>query len=321
MFTAADTLRQRVAWALSNFIVSSFAESFYTDRPEGHFQFYDILIRNAFGSYEKLLLDVSYSPMMSRYLTYHGSRSTAITGNLADENYAREIMQLFSIGLDRLNHDGTVVFDSKGNPEQTYTNEDIIDYARVWTGFRSTPVRSNLFDLARDSFVDPLNIESQNRDRYPKPKLDRAGYLGDGYPLCDEIPTKPWLRAGATFYLVGSYSNEGDVLDNQTDPRGRFEPLEADNSALFAALCARPSPGAPCAFPVKVVLPNRIACSSKEECEAEEVSLTLTLTLTVLLSLPVSNPNPKRRCLTFVSRTQSPLRVFTIASTTRLVSA
>jgi len=271
MFNANDTLRQRVAWALSNFIVSSVYDGFYNTNSEGHFQFYDILVRNAFGNFEDLLVEVSFNPMMSRYLTYHGSRSFASTGNFADENYAREIMQLFSIGLNKMNSDGTYVLDNNGIEVPTYTNEDIIDYARVWTGFKSAPVRSNLMDQIGDSFVDALVINTPDRDRFPKPKLDQSGYLGDAYPICDELPRKPWLRAGATFFLIGGFSNEGDSLDKGIDPRGRFSPSESSGSALFAALCARPSAGAPCAFPEKVVLPNAITCTGDAECKAEQV--------------------------------------------------
>jgi uncharacterized protein (DUF1800 family) len=62
----------------------------------------------------------------------------------ADENYAREVMQLFSIGLTKLNNDGTPVKDSNGVPLRTYTNDEITEYARVWTGFRTHFVRGNI---------------------------------------------------------------------------------------------------------------------------------------------------------------------------------
>ena len=71
---------------------------------------------------------------MGGYLTYQGSSSLASSATLPDENYAREFMQLFSIGLNVLRDDGTLEVDSAGNAIQTYDNNDIMNFARVWTG-------------------------------------------------------------------------------------------------------------------------------------------------------------------------------------------
>lgn len=103
--------------------------------------FYDIFVRNAFGNYKDILREVSYSPLMADMLTYYESKSTECIYNkygriqFADENFAREIMQLFSIGLVELNSDGTMKLDENDIPIPTYSNDDITEYARVWTGF------------------------------------------------------------------------------------------------------------------------------------------------------------------------------------------
>ena len=102
---AEDQLRQRVAWALYQiFVISDKAVN--TPRSEAWHAYYDIFVRHAFGCYRDVLREVSYSPMMGDYLTYRGNKAMASDGSYPDENFAREIMQLFSIGLHKLNTDG-----------------------------------------------------------------------------------------------------------------------------------------------------------------------------------------------------------------------
>ena len=87
---------------------------------------------------------------MAEMLSFLNSESAEYVWNtkkrlgFADENYAREIMQLFSIGLYMLNNDGTLVLDESQNPIQTYSNKDIMEYARLWTGFQMEPYRGNI---------------------------------------------------------------------------------------------------------------------------------------------------------------------------------
>jgi hypothetical protein len=121
-----DQLRQRIAWALSQVLVISLAQ-LGNQRTEAFHHYYDIFVRHAFGNYRDVLKEVSFSPMMGRYLSYLGSTSFQYQDLeiFPDENFAREIMQLFSIGLYKLNIDGTIVRDVNGQPIQTYTNDDI----------------------------------------------------------------------------------------------------------------------------------------------------------------------------------------------------
>lgn len=130
-----NLVRQRVAQALSEIVVVSDASVLELD-AEGLASFYDILYRNAFGRFTTLLEEVSLHPVMGVYLSHMNNRRGDPAQNLhPDENYAREIMQLFSIGLFELNPDGTPVFDDAGLPVPTYDNRDIKTLARVFTGF------------------------------------------------------------------------------------------------------------------------------------------------------------------------------------------
>ena len=131
MIEGDDQLRQRTVLALSQIIVASNAPGGSVGGAESFLHYFDILSRNAFGNYRDLLEEITYSPAMANYLTYiRNKKANPRTGNVPDENYAREIMQLFTIGLVELNQDGT----EKPGPIETYTNEDIQGLAKVFTG-------------------------------------------------------------------------------------------------------------------------------------------------------------------------------------------
>ncbi|MEM9375242.1 MAG: DUF1800 family protein [Pseudomonadota bacterium] len=131
-----DQLRQRMAFALSQIlVVSNFGGETLSDIPEAVSYYQDVLTRNAFGNYRDLLEEVTYSPAMGHYLTYMGNeRADPVTGRMPDENYAREILQLFTLGVIQLGPDGEPVRDSQGQPIELYTNRDITGLARVFTG-------------------------------------------------------------------------------------------------------------------------------------------------------------------------------------------
>jgi uncharacterized protein (DUF1800 family) len=133
---APDQLRQRVAFALSEIMVVSDREAALSAAQQGLGYYYDILVRNAFGNYRQLLEEVTLSPEMGRYLSMLGNRKPIpAAGIRADENYAREVMQLFSIGLEELNLDGTPKLDAGGDSSPTYDQDDIEELARVFTGW------------------------------------------------------------------------------------------------------------------------------------------------------------------------------------------
>ena len=126
----------------------------------------------------------------------------------ADENFAREIMQLFTIGLVKLNDDGTPVKDNEGKDVEVYSNEDIESFARAWTGFDRAASRGNIEEASTSSTgnrVDPMQIVPEYRDAFPKSSLN-GGFIGDTYILCEDLPDKPFLKTGAKFRLLGGSS-------------------------------------------------------------------------------------------------------------------
>jgi len=131
--SASDQLRQRVAWALSQIVVTSAAEP---DLAYAHVmsRYQSIMFGEAFGNYETLLRRVTYNPAMGNYLDMVNNDRPA-GARVPNENYAREIMQLFSVGLDELNADGTPLLDALGSPIPTYGQTEIAEFARVFTGY------------------------------------------------------------------------------------------------------------------------------------------------------------------------------------------
>lgn len=130
-----DILRQRVALALSEiFVVSEVSK--LEAAAYGLADYYDLLYKNAFGNYRDLLYDITFHPSMGHYLSHlNNPKANPALNQFPDENYAREVMQLFSIGLYELNIDGSRKLDSQGNFIPTYDNNDIKEFAKIFTGF------------------------------------------------------------------------------------------------------------------------------------------------------------------------------------------
>lgn len=132
--TAPDQLRERVKFALSEIFVISMADGGVSEIGAG--AYYDLLGANAFGNFRTLLEQVALNPQMGRYLTWIGNqKEDPATGQHPDENFAREVMQLMTIGLYQLNLDGTLKLDTSGRPIATYTADDISGLAKVFTGY------------------------------------------------------------------------------------------------------------------------------------------------------------------------------------------
>jgi uncharacterized protein (DUF1800 family) len=132
--TGPDQLRQRMKLALSEIFVVSLTDTNVETR--GAASYYDMLGANAFGNFRTLLEQVTLHPMMGVYLTWLGNqKEDPATGRNPDENYAREVMQLMTIGLYQLNQDGSVKTDASGRPLATYTTDDISGLAKVFTGY------------------------------------------------------------------------------------------------------------------------------------------------------------------------------------------
>jgi len=185
MLAGTDQLRQRVAYALSQIMVISDFETAISNGQEGSSSYYDMLARNALGSFRTLLMDVTRHPMMGRYLTHYKNRKVNPTaGTQPDENYAREVMQLFTIGLYQLNPDGTYVTDASGRAVETYTNANISEFARVFTGFTDennnpsavgTGAGRTDFPAATQNYTQPMLMWELQHDQGSKTLLSYPG--------------------------------------------------------------------------------------------------------------------------------------------------
>jgi uncharacterized protein (DUF1800 family) len=138
--TAPDQLRHRVAWALSQILVTSSLQDPIA-YPMRNYQ--QLLLDSAFGRFEDLLYSITFSPWMGNYLDMvrnDGSTAAQARGVVPNENYARELLQLFSIGLWELRPDGTLLLDAQGNPIPTYDQDDIVQLSRALTGWAYPPL-------------------------------------------------------------------------------------------------------------------------------------------------------------------------------------
>jgi uncharacterized protein (DUF1800 family) len=133
---ANDQLRQRVAFALSEIMVISANGSGMYEHPEAMGTYWDVLARDAFGNFRQLIDDVTLNPGMGDYLDMvHNDKPNPHRNTQPNENYARELMQLFTIGLYKLNQDGSQQLDLNGQPVPTYDQDVVEGYAHVFTGW------------------------------------------------------------------------------------------------------------------------------------------------------------------------------------------
>ena len=147
-----DQLRQRVAWALSQLIVAS---DFEVHSTAGEGVFNQILLGNAFGNYRDILKQVTLNPYMGDYLDMANSSKSA-----PNENYARELMQVFSMGVNQLNSDGSGIKDSSGAAAPTYSADDVHNIARALTGW--TFARYNNAPITNNTQIDYTKPMIQN---------------------------------------------------------------------------------------------------------------------------------------------------------------
>jgi uncharacterized protein (DUF1800 family) len=176
LIKSPDAFRQRVALALSEiFVISINAD---VGNPFGFTvgAYWDMLLDNAFGNFRVLLEKVTLSPAMGYYLNMKGNqKANSVTGRQPDENYAREVMQLFSIGLNQLNIDGKLKRDEAGNPIPTYNQEDVVNLAKVFTGWDLDPSAS--FDIA-----NPMNVKVPMTLFAVRHSTEEAKFLGVTVP-------------------------------------------------------------------------------------------------------------------------------------------
>lgn len=153
--TAPDQLKQRLAFAWSEIMVVSDQGNGLNNQAVGLANYYDLLLKGSTGNYRQLLEQVTLSPVMGVYLSHLGNEKPDVSRNIRpDENYAREVMQLFSIGLMQLQPDGRPVLDGNGATIATYDQSVIEGFAHVFTGWTSAgTVR---FDRPKADYISPM---------------------------------------------------------------------------------------------------------------------------------------------------------------------
>ncbi len=152
---APDQLRQRTAFALSQIFVISSVDGLGDEQP-GLANYYDLLMRHSFGNYRELLEEITLNPIMGEYLSMKGNHKPDAEKNLRpDENYARELLQLFSIGLSMLNEDGSTINDADGVPLPTYSQEHVEAFAHAFTGWHFANAEHFRWPKNKD-FISPM---------------------------------------------------------------------------------------------------------------------------------------------------------------------
>jgi uncharacterized protein (DUF1800 family) len=213
-----DPVRQRIAYSLSQIFVVS-------DRPEtlaveyrGMANYYDMLVRNSLGNFRTLLFDVATHPVMGFYLSHvKNKKGNAATNTFPDENFAREVMQLFSIGLWQLNQDGTkMLHPVTGLPMPTYTNVDITNFARVFTGLSYGPASETNFDVYPNppKWLVPMRGHDTQHDLAPKSLL-----YGTTLPArtasVPDVGTATFLDVNAAIDNLFHHPNVGPFIGRQ----------------------------------------------------------------------------------------------------------
>ena len=153
--TRNDQLRQRVAYALSQIMVISDQKDSLVNSPWAIAGYYDVLNRNAFGNFRTLLEDVTKNPGMGIYLDMVCNDKETAT-RVPNENYAREILQLFSVGTAWLNQDGTLMLDAQNQPIPTYDQSVVQGFAKAFTGWANNKPTWCSYPSTNNTWYDPM---------------------------------------------------------------------------------------------------------------------------------------------------------------------
>ena len=203
--TGQDQLRQRVTWALAQIFVVSNQK---IGDPSAFTSWMNMLQKDAFGNFSTLLNDVTLSPTMGHYLDMvRNDKPDPTSGREPNENYAREILQLFSIGLSQLNLDGTVQLDGNGIPVPTYTQDTIIGFAHVFTGwaYPTKPGQTASF-YNGEYYVGPMMPFDSHHDTGDKLLLNGVTLPGGGTTQSDLT---------AALQNIVSHPNVGPFISKQ----------------------------------------------------------------------------------------------------------
>lgn len=198
-------LRHRVAWGLSQIWVTSGVD---VQQSRHMVESHKILSNNAFGNFRNLMQQVTLSPTMGNYLSMAQS-----TKNSPNENYAREIMQLFTVGLFLLNPDGTYQLDGSGNPIPTYDQNTVNNLTRVLTGWSFCNISASCPNIAIGTvnYIDPMLLNTSNHDLMAKTLLSYPGSTTTNIAAC---PGTCATVAERTAYANASFNQAMDNIFN-----------------------------------------------------------------------------------------------------------
>jgi uncharacterized protein (DUF1800 family) len=212
--TGQDQLRRRVAFALSQIFVISLQDANLQNYRRGVASYMDMLTRNAFGNYRQLLQDVTLHPMMGLYLSHLRNRKEDPALNrVPDQNYAREVMQLFSIGLYELNPDGTLTLVN-GQPVETYDSDDIVGLSRVFTGFSWAGCANTSTNCFNGGGTQSPNREVMPMQSFPQfHSISEKSFLGQTI-LANATPDPDGDLSKALDVIAG-HANVGPFIGRQ----------------------------------------------------------------------------------------------------------
>lgn len=224
LIASPDPVRKRLAYALSQFFVVSTNNIEITWRSNAMAAYWDVLNRHALGNFRQLLEDITLNPAMGVFLSMlDNKKEDTRTGRVPDENYAREVMQLFTIGLNELNNDGTKKTGTTGQPIETYTNSDVSNLARVFTGYsydyanlvRTPSVRvPSILVAPVESVIRPMTSDTTKWAR-PQTSSEHSmlekTFLGTTIPANTDAPTSMKLALDTLF----NHPNVGPFFSKQ----------------------------------------------------------------------------------------------------------
>ena len=205
LIESPDALRKRVALALSEIFVVSTTGIDVQSRAFAMAAWWDLLVANAFGNYRSLLEAVTLNPAMGVYLNTRGNqKEDAATGRQPDENYGREVMQLFTIGLYQLNDDGSVKTGGDGKPLETYDLATVTNIARTFTGWDFDKTGST-------AITNPLQVRTPMALIASRHSTLAANFLGASVPA----NTEGRAALKITLDTLANHPNNGPFFGRQ----------------------------------------------------------------------------------------------------------
>jgi len=213
--TGQDQLKRRVAFALSQILVISLQDANVQNFRRGVASYMDMIARDAFGNYRQLLQDVTLHPMMGLYLSHLRNRKEdPATNRVPDQNYAREVMQLFSIGLHQLNPDGTEALDGGGQPIDTYGPNDIVGLSRVFTGFSWAGCANTSTNCFNGNGTQSPNREVMPMQSFPQfHSISEKAFLGTTIPA--GASSQPDQDLNTALDAIFNHPNVGPFIGRQ----------------------------------------------------------------------------------------------------------